>query len=114
MEDSIARGAPDEARIWRRSAKLMQREIEYASAQGSNRIRCPYTIHVCERQSSLSITSYRRCVARNNRHLWFFGTSEVSSMHLQLKLALMYNFYCTDNFNKNCMCAITFNFTSQL
>ena len=76
-EGGIARRAPDQGRIVRRAAKLLQREIAHAAFKGWDKMRCPCTIHVREQRLSLSINSYRRCLSRNGRHPWFFGSSEV-------------------------------------
>ncbi|KAG0593999.1 hypothetical protein M758_UG038500 [Ceratodon purpureus] len=74
--DDIRRQAPSERRIRSRLSKLLGREIAHAHSNGRTRIRCPCKIHARGSTSSLTIPSYRRCLQRNGRHPWFFGSTE--------------------------------------
>ena len=80
MAEGIRRNAPDERRIRAREAKLMERELEYASRMGWRKILCPCTIHGRDRRSGLVPRSYRRCLRKNGRHVWFFRRSEVGAL----------------------------------
>ena len=81
MEGGIQRQASGERRIRARAAKLLAREITYAQTRGLPKIKCPCNLHVRCRRSFLNISSYRRCVIRNDRHPWFFGSAEVREYH---------------------------------
>lgn len=73
--DGIRRGAPDQERVRRRDAKLLDRELAYARVMNWGRLPCPCRIHM--RESELTVASYKRCVRENSRHPWFYGATEV-------------------------------------
>ena len=86
--EGIRRSAPNEQRIRRRDAKLLQRELAFAASLHLTKLPCPCRIHM--REAELTIASYKRCIWANSRHPWFYGATEVCTTHLQFLLTNIY------------------------